>query len=69
MRLASVFEIPFSTNFFLKFSRPLVLKSCSTPEDILVPWDLPKVLEIGTGVEALLCTDLGFECTKVVQAN
>ena len=30
IRLAAVYEIPFSTKFFLKFSRPLVLKSYST---------------------------------------
>ena len=66
IRLATVFEIPFSTKFFLKISWPLVSKSCSTLEDVLVPWDLPKVPEIRAGVEALLCTDLGFDCTKVV---
>ena len=69
IRLAAVFEIPFSTKFFLKFSRPLVLKSCSTLEDVLVPWDLPKVPEIRAGVEAHLYTDLGFDCTKVMQTN
>ena len=69
IRLAAVFKISFSTKFFLKFSRPLVLKSCSTLEDVLVPWDLPKVSEIGAGVEALLYTVLEFDCTKVVQVN
>ena len=64
-----MFEIPFSNKFFLKFFRPLVLKSCSTLEDVVIPWDLPKVPEIGAEVEALLCTDLGFYCTKVAQAN
>ena len=69
IRLAAVFEIPFSIKFFLTFCRPLVLKSCSTLEDLLVSWDLPKVPETGAGVEVLLCTDLGFDCTKAVQAN
>ena len=69
IRLAAAFKIPFSTKFFLKFSRPLVLKSCSTLADVLVPWNLPIVPEIEAGVEALLCTDLGFDCTKVVHAN
>ena len=69
IRLAAVFEIPFSTKFFLKFSMPLVLKPCSKLEGVFVPWDLPKVPEIGAGVEALLCTDLRFDCTKVVQGN
>ena len=69
VRLAAVFEILFSTKFFLKFSRSLVLKSCSTLGDVLFPWDLPKLPETGAGVEALVCTDLGFGCTKVVQAN
>ena len=67
--LAAVFEIPFTSKFFLKFFRPLVLKSSSTLEDVLVPWDLPKVPEIRVGVEALLCMNLGLDCTKVVQAN
>ena len=68
IRLAAVFESHFSTKFFLTFSRPLVLKSCSTLENVLVPWDLPKIPEIGAGVETLLCTDLGFDRNKVVQA-
>ena len=64
-----MFEIPFSTKFFPKFSKPLILNSCSTLEVVLVPWDLPKVSEIGAGVEALLYTVLEFDCTKVVQVN
>ena len=66
IRLAGVFEIPFSGKFFLKVFRPLVLKSCSTLKHVLVPWDLPKIPEIGAGVEVPLCTDIGFDCTKVV---
>ena len=36
---------------------------------MLVPWDLPKVPEIGTGVEVLLYTGLKFDGTKVVQVK
>ena len=65
--LAAVFDIPFSTKFFLKFSWPLVSKSFSTLEDGLVPWELPKAPEIEAGVQTLLCAGLEFDSTKVVQ--
>ena len=63
----SLFEMHFIIKFFLKFSRPSILKSCSALTDALVSWDLQCGPEMEVKLEVLL--NVEFDYTKSVPTN